>query len=300
MKLADGPVFDAAPIGMFDSGVGGLTVARALIDVLPDEHLIYVGDDARGPYGPRDLSEVHSIAFEITEWLISAGSKLIVVACNTAAAAALTDLQRAFDVPIIGVIEPGVRAALKVAIGNKIGLAATSGTVKSGAYDAVLGRLHPGAELVSVSCPRFVEFVERGETQGPEIAKLAETYLAPVRESAVESLVLGCTHYPLLARVISDAVGRDVTLISSADETAFEVLDIGTRTGTLRYPMAEDAVSGGPALRCFLSTGDPGVFADLGRRFLGPEVTSVRRVDLGTEPGTVLEAWAGTLGLGDC
>lgn len=278
--------FDSPPIGMFDSGVGGLTVARALIDLMPDEHLIYVGDTARGPYGPRNLDDVREIAFEITDWLVRAGVKLVVVACNTAAAAALDSLRREFTLPIVGVVEPGLRAAVRATTGQRIGLCGTTGTVASGTYDRTLRRLRPEAELVSVSCPRFVEFVERGVTSGTEITRLASDYLEPLRDARVDTLVLGCTHYPLLARVISDAVGRHVTLISSADETAFEVLDVCGRTGICRFP-EPGAVSGSHR---FLATADPGAFRELGRRFLGPEVASVMQVDLSIGPEATLTA----------
>lgn len=273
--------FDAAPIGMFDSGVGGLTVARALIDVLPGENILYVGDTLRGPFGPRDLDDVDSIAFEICDWLVRAGSKLIVVACNTAASAALEALQAAYDVPIIGVIEPGVRAALRATRRNRIGVAATVGTVQAGAYDRVVARLGRDVELVSVACPGLVEFVERGDTSGPEVLAHTERLLAPLRSAHIDTLILGCTHYPLLARVISDAVGRDVTLISSADETAFEALDICTRTGMTRNPSSAGA-SATNARHVWTATADASGFRRLGRRFLGPEVDSVHEIDLRT------------------
>ena len=281
------PDFDHPPIGMFDSGVGGLTVARALIDVMPDEHLVYVGDTARGPYGSRRLDEVRDIAFEIAGGLVELGVKLIVVACNTATAAALDELRRQFLVPIIGVIDPGLRAALAVAHGRRgrsvphIGMIGTAGTVESGAYDGALSRLHPGAELISASCPRFVEFVERGVVDGAEIRALADQYLKPLRYVELDALVLGCTHYPLLARVVSDAVGRDVTLISSADETAFEVADICDRTGTRRWRSDTSP----PARHVFVCTGDAISFRGLGLRFLGPEVRSVQHAPPATRAG---------------
>lgn len=259
---------------MFDSGVGGLTVARAVIDVLAHEDLLYLGDTARGPFGPRDLAEVRDFALEIIEWLVAEGVKLVVVACNTAAAAALAEAQATFTVPIVGVVEPGVRAALKATERRLIGMIGTATTVASGAYDDVLARQRSGARLVSVACPRFVEFVERGETAGPEIEALAEGYMAPLRDAGVDTLVLGCTHYPLLARVISDAVGRHVTLISSADETAFEVADIMEMTGTRRP--GDTGVAG---RHRFVCTGDTEVFQELGARFLGPEVATVEHVD---------------------
>jgi len=258
---------------MFDSGVGGLTVARAVIDLFPAEDLIYLGDTARGPYGPRALDEVRGFAFEIIDWLVSEGVKMVVVACNTAAAAALEEAQQTFRIPIIGVVEPGLRAALKATQRRLIGMIGTTGTVDSGAYEHALALMRRDARLVSVACPQFVEFVERGETSGTEVEALAVEYLAPLRDAGIDALVLGCTHYPLLARVISDAVGRDVTLLSSADETAFEMAEILDRTGTRRPRGA------GPGRHRFVATGDVEAFQRLGERFLGPEVASVEHVD---------------------
>ena len=272
------------PIGMFDSGVGGLTVARSLIDLLPAENLLYLGDTARGPYGPRLPAEVRAYALEITDWLVDQGVKLVVVACNTAAAAALEAARERFPVPIIGVVEPGVRAALAVTTSRRIGVIGTPGTIDSGAYERALAALQsPGRRLqiasprwldtalVSLACPRFVEFVERGVTSGPEVAAHVAETLAPLRVSGIDALVLGCTHYPLLARTISDAAGRDVTLISSADETAFEVLDILERTGMRRMS--------GTGTHRFVVTGDTEQFRRLGERFLGPEVAAVEGVN---------------------
>ncbi len=267
---------DATPIAMFDSGVGGLTVARALIDVAPSENLVYLGDTARGPYGPRDLSEVREFVFEITDWLVGNGAKLIVVGCNTASAAALEDAQHAYPLPIVGVIEPGVRAALRATTSDRIGLIGTQGTVDAKAYDAALDRMRPGMGLVSVACPDFVDFVERGITSGPEVTEVARSYVKPLIDAQVDTLILGCTHYPLLARVISDAMGPEVTLISSADETAFEVAEICSRTGIGRF-----VGDGDPTGRHeFYCTADPKSFYELGTRFLGPEVRSVRHIDL--------------------
>lgn len=266
---------DDRPIGMFDSGVGGLTVARAVIDVLPGEDLLYLGDTARGPFGSRELAEVREFALEIVDWLVRQGVKLVVVACNTAAAAALAEAQATFAVPILGVVEPGLRAGLRATSRRRLGMIGTAATVGSGAYEDALGRMRADAVLESVACPRFVEFVERGETSGPEVAAVAEEYLAPLRLAAVDTLILGCTHYPLLARVISDTVGRDVTLISSADETAFEVADIMSLTGTRRR---RDATSA-PGRHRFVCTGDTETFQRLGERFLGPEVATVEHLE---------------------
>lgn len=257
------------PIGMFDSGFGGLTVARAMIDLLPHEDLVYLGDTGRYPYGPRDLSEVARFAHQITEELVERrGVKLVVVACNTAAAAALEQLRARFDVPILGVIEPGVRALAQATRSGHVGVIGTVGTIRSGAYQAAVAEVAPDAELVALACPGFVEFVERGEFDSEQVHVLATALLAPAREASVDSLLLGCTHYPYLARTLSDVMGRDVVLVSSADETAFEVRRLMFECGLTRSPT-------GPGARgstTFVTTGDADWFEELGRRLLGPEL----------------------------
>lgn len=262
---------DDRPIGMFDSGFGGLTVARAVIDLLPSENLVYIGDTGRYPYGPRDLEEVRGFAKQITTKLVKEhDAKFVVVACNTAAAAALGQLQSEFDVPILGVIEPGLRAVVKVTETRRVAVIGTVGTIASGAYQRAL-RAVEGAEHVSLTCaacPGFVEFVERGDTRSDQVYVLAERLLAPVRAAKVDTLLLGCTHYPFLARTISDVVGRDVVLVSSADETAFE----------LRSLLLDDALAcpGAPAgSHTWISSGDTATFRRLGRRLLGPEIDRV-------------------------
>ncbi len=267
---------DPRPIGMFDSGLGGLTVARAVIDLLPDEDLVYVGDTGRYPYGARPLAEVAGFAQEISRLLVAEhGVKLVVVACNTAAAAALEELQCSLPVPVVGVIEPGVRASIKVSEAGRVGVIATVGTVASGAYQrAFLDASRAAAsnlELTCAACPGFVEFVERGEVGTDQVTVLAERLLAPVVDAKVDTLLLGCTHYPFLARTISDVVGRDVVLVSSADETAFEVAGLLAATGARR-------AAGRPAVHRFLSSGPVAAFRDLGQALLGPEVTSVEHV----------------------
>src|SRR5438270_7049002 len=214
---------DGRPIGLFDSGFGGLTVARAVIDLLPAEHIVYVGDTGRYPYGPRPLAEVHRFAAQISDKLVEEhGVKLIVVACNTAASAGVSEPP---GVPVISVIEPGVRAALRATTSGRVGVIGTVGTVSSGSYQRAFAAAAPGAryDLTCAACPGFVEFVERGETSSDQVYVLAERLLAPICEAKVDTLLLGCTHYPFLARTISDVVGRDVVLVSSADETAFDV-----------------------------------------------------------------------------
>jgi glutamate racemase len=261
---------DPRPIGMFDSGFGGLTVARALIDLLPAEDLVYVGDTGRYPYGPRSLEQVRGFALEITRHLVAQeGVKLVVVACNTAAAAGLADLQAAVDVPVVGVIEPGVRSLAQATRAGRAGVIGTVGTVASGAYQRAVAELAPQLELTCAACPGFVEFVERGETRSDQVTILAERLLAPLREAKVDALLLGCTHYPFLARTLSDVMGREVVLVDSADETAFEVR--GLLAGTdLAHP---DLVRVGS--RRWLSSGDVGWFRELGRQLLGPELDEV-------------------------
>ena len=261
------------PIGMFDSGFGGLTVARALIDLLPAEHLVYLGDTGRYPYGPRHLDEVRGFAHQISTYLLDRYEvKLLVVACNTAAAAALDELQATLPVPVVGVIEPGVRSALRATRNNKVGVIGTVGTIGSGAYQRATAAAEATVELVCASCPGFVEFVERGDTTSDQVHVLAERLLAPVRDAGVDTLLLGCTHYPFLARTISDVVGRDVVLVSSADETAFEVLHLLSGTDLAR------AADAGPGTHTFLSSGDVEWFRELGNRLLGPELDRVEPV----------------------
>lgn len=263
---------------MFDSGFGGLTVARALIDLMPEEDLVYLGDTARYPYGSRSLDEVAAFSRQIAEHLIADhGVKLLVVACNTASAAALDELAEHVDVPVVGVIEPGVRALLEATVTGHVGVIGTVGTIASGAYQAAVADLDAtragSTELAAVACPGFVEFVERGDFDSTEVHLLAERLLAPVSEAKVDTLLLGCTHYPYLARTIIDVLGSDVMLVSSADETAFEV----------RRLIAESQV-GNPEHNVgtheFWTTGDVNRFEQLGRELLGPELRAARQVSL--------------------
>lgn len=257
------------PVAMFDSGFGGLTVARAVIDLLPNEHIVYFGDTARYPYGPRSHAEVRAFARQITEWLIAAHDpKMIVVACNTAAAVALEELQKLVDIPVIGVLEPGLASLVKVTTTGRVGMIGTVGTVASGAYQRLADHYAPEVSLTCAACPGFVEFVERGETSSDQVHVLAERLLAPIRDAKVDSLLLGCTHYPFLARTIADVMGRDVVLVSSADETAFEIQRLIDSAGAAR-------VSTEPPTRRFVSSGDVDTFAKLGRQLLGPELDDV-------------------------
>lgn len=262
------------PIGMFDSGFGGLTVARAVIDLLPGEDLVYIGDTGRYPFGDKPLDEVRRYARELAWSLVhDFGAKALVVACNTAAAALPvheleSELAAAgLDIPVIGVIDPGSQALVRATRSGSVGVIGTIGTINSGAYDLAVARAAYGAtiDLTSAACPGFVEFVERGRTSGPEVTLLAERLLAPIREAKVDALLLGCTHYPFLARVISEVLGDNVMLVSSADETAFALRDL-LEAGGRRCARTE----GGSAR--FLSSGDVMWFENLGRRLLGPEL----------------------------
>jgi glutamate racemase len=257
-----------APIGVFDSGVGGLTVARAIIDQLPHESILYVGDTARGPYGPRPLAEVRSFALEIMDQLVDAGVKAIVIACNSASAATLRDARERYDVPLIEVIQPAARRAVSATRTGKVGVIGTQATVDSGAYlDAFAAA--PQLTISSVACPKFVEFVERGETSGGEITKVAKDYLQPLIDADVDTLVLGCTHYPLLTGVISYVMGNEVTLVSSADETAKDLYRV-----LVEHDLLRSSSDSAPSYK-FVATGDSAKFAHLARRFLGPEVVHV-------------------------
>ncbi|MDV8000806.1 glutamate racemase [Rhodococcus sp. IEGM 1408] len=265
-----------APIGVFDSGAGGLTVARAIMDQLPDESLIYVGDTANGPYGPLPIARVRHHALAVADSLVDRGVKALVIACNTASAAMLRDARERYPVPVVEVIQPAARRAVATTRSGRIGVIATRATVASQAYDDAVAAAS-GVELTSVACPKFVEFVERGITSGRQVLGLAEAYLAPIRDADVDTLVLGCTHYPLLSGVVQLAVGDHVTLVSSAEETAKDVLRVLT-SGDLLRPHDP----GSPATREFLVTGDPAAFRRVASRFLGPGLVAVGR------SGTVL------------
>jgi glutamate racemase len=269
------------PVGVFDSGLGGLTVLRALIDLLPEERVVYFGDTGRFPYGPKSASEVRAHAHEITDVLLGRNIKALVVACNSAAAAALDTLRADLDIPVIGVIEPGLRAAARVTRSGRVGVIGTVGTIASGAYqrlaDTVGVEEGVELELTCAACPGFVEFVEAGDVDSDQVHVLAERLLSPVRSAGVDTLVLGCTHYPLLARTINDVMSRDVVLVSSADETAFAVRELLTSEEILatRTQAEGGPVQGSDPRHVFLTSGCVDTFRTLGARFLGPEVAAV-------------------------
>jgi glutamate racemase len=259
-----------APIGIFDSGVGGLTVARSVIDQLPAEQVLYVGDTARGPYGPRPIAEVRAFALDVMDHLVDSGVKAVVIACNSASAAVLRDARERYPVPVVEVIKPAVRRAVRATRGGRIGVIGTLATVTSGAYEDAFAAA-PHLKVLTRACPRFVDFVEAGVVTGPEILAVAHEYLDPLLADGIDTLVLGCTHYPLLTGVLAYVCGDDVTLVSSAEETAKDTYRTLTAHG-LGRPDPTTA----PTHR-FVATGDPAPFAKLGRRFLGPEVAAVER-----------------------
>ena len=271
----DGGDLGSRPIGVFDSGVGGLTVARSIIDQLPNESILYVGDTANGPYGPLPIAEVRANALGVMDELVDSGVKLLTIACNSASAAVLRDARERYTarygIPVIEVIQPAVRRAVSITRSGRIGVIGTSATVGSRAYEDTFAAA-PNLAITSVACPDFVSFVEAGVTTGPELLAVADAYLAPLRAAGVDTVVLGCTHYPLLTGVISYVMGEDVALVSSAEETAKDVyraLATNRLQRTVSTPPAHD----------FIATGDAKQFETLARRFLGPEVLSVRHVD---------------------
>ncbi|MDQ3153027.1 MAG: glutamate racemase [Actinomycetota bacterium] len=250
-----------APIGVFDSGVGGLTVARAIADQLPAEQLHYVGDTAHGPYGPQTVAQVRRHALAVADDLVAAGVKLLVIACNTASAACLVDARERYDVPVVEVVRPAVRRAVAATRTGRLGVIGTRATIASRAYEDAFAAA-PHVRVTGVACPRFVDFVECGTTSGRQVLGLAQSYLEPLQRADVDTLVLGCTHYPLLTGVLQIVMGDGVTLVSSAEETAKDVVRVLTGRDLLREgPQAEHR---------FTATGDPASFARLSRRFLGP------------------------------
>jgi glutamate racemase len=256
------------PIGMFDSGVGGLTVARAVIDVLPHEDLVYFGDSARCPYGPRSPQEVRKFALQIMDVLVAEGVKLVVIACNSAASNALEEARHRYDVPVISVIDPAVRAAIAATRNRRIGLIGTEATVRSHAYDDAVAATKANVALFSRACPRFVEFVERGDQASDDLLAVAHEYLDPLRDDGVDTLILGCTHYPLLSGMIHYVMGEEVVLVSSAEVTATDVY-AKLRDDDLLNP--SDALGD----HRFVVSSEEGISSELGTRFLGPEFGKV-------------------------
>lgn len=265
---------DDAPIGIFDSGVGGLTVARAVSQLLPRESLVYIGDTARSPYGPKPIAQVRRYALEVLDSLVDQGVKMLVIACNTASAAMLHDARERYSVPVVEVIRPAVRTALATTRNGRVGVIGTSGTIASGAYQDLL-EVSPGVSVHAQACPRFVEFVEAGVTDTSDVLRAAQGYLAPLREAGVDTLVLGCTHYPFLEGAISYVMGEDVSLVSSDTETAKDVY---------RQLLVRDLLAGPDAAahHVYEATGSSAeAFIALAHRLMGREVSSVRLVETG-------------------
>lgn len=263
-----------APIGIFDSGVGGLTVARAIGDQLPRESMLYIGDTLHSPYGPKPIADVRRYSLDVLDTLVEQGVKMLVIACNTASAAVLRDARERYELPVVEVIGPAVRTAISTTRNGRIGVIGTAGTIGSGAYQDMLG-VAPGVEVFTAACPRFVEFVEAGVTGSAELLAVAEEYLRPLREAEVDTLVLGCTHYPFLKGAISYVMGPDVTLVSSDSETAKDVYRELVVGDLLASQSAQSRLT-------YEATGaDTATFTALANRLLGREVRDVRLVRTG-------------------
>jgi glutamate racemase len=264
---------DARPIGVFDSGVGGLTVLHECLVTMPNEDFVYLGDHARLPYGPRTRDEVRRFAHEIGLYLERQGVKMVVVACNTATSAALPDLQELLHVPVVSVIVPEAHAAVHATRNRSIGLLATELTVASGRYESLVRTLDAGARFHAVACPKLVPLIEAGDTASDEIVAAVRDYAMPLKEAGCDTVILGCTHYPLIRPVFQRTFGRDVTLVFSAVETAREVAETLDRKGFQHERDREGAYR-------FLTTGDPAVFRALGERFLQLPLGEVERVEV--------------------
>jgi glutamate racemase len=264
---------DSRAIGVFDSGMGGLTVLHECLVTLPHEDFVYLGDGARLPYGPRPLDEIRRFAREIAGYLERDGVKLVVAACNSATAAALPDLQRELAVPVVGVLAPEAHAAALATRNRRIGLLATEATVASGRYPALVQALDAGVEVTSVPCPRLVPLIEGDDPFGEETAAAVREYASPLKEAGVDTVILGCTHYPLIRPILQRIFGRRVTLVFSAEETAREVAETLSRKGIENEDSREGAYR-------FLTTGDPALFREMGRRFLQLPIDAAERVEL--------------------
>jgi len=261
------------PIGIFDSGVGGLTVAKKIFELLPHENVIYFGDTARYPYGPRSKEIVRKFSLQNVNFLLSQKVKFIVVACNTASSVALDELKGKYNIPMIGVVEPGASAAVKATVNGKIGVIGTVGTIHSGAYAKAIHRLAPQLKVYSIACPLFVSLAEEGYVNKEATLLIAKEYLNLLIKKRIDTLVLGCTHYPLLKNVISQTMGKDVKLIDSAEETAEEVKSFLKKYGLLRN-------TGKESFRSFYVSDVPDRFIEVGERFLKGKIAKVKRVDI--------------------
>ncbi|HVX08335.1 glutamate racemase [Humibacter sp.] len=268
------PAATDAPIGIFDSGVGGLTVARAVRDQLPNESVLYVGDTANSPYGPKPIAQVRALALEALDFLVEQGVKMLVIACNTASSAMLRDARERYDVPVVEVIQPAVRRAVATTRSGRVGVIGTLGTINSRAYEDAFAAA-PELRLFTQACPRFVEFVESGVTSGQELLDVASDYLRPLQQAQIDTLVLGCTHYPFLKGAISYVMGENVALVSSDVETANDVYRVLVSRGL------ERTAAGEPSIRYEATGDDTESFVRLAHRMLGTDVSSVDVVRTG-------------------
>ena len=264
---------DPRPVGVFDSGVGGLTVLHECLVTMPHEDFVYLGDHARLPYGPRALPEIRRFAHEIGAYLAAQDVKLIVVACNAATSAGLPDLQEALDVPVIGVITPEAHAAVQATRNRRIGLLATQATVTAGRYEALVRTLDAGARVTAVACPKLVPLIESDEPFGEATVDAVREYAAPLKAAGVDTVILGCTHYPLIRQIVQRVFGRGVTLVFSAEETAREVAETLGRKGIENDERRDGTYR-------FLTTGDPEAFRVMGARFLQLPIGAVERVGI--------------------
>jgi glutamate racemase len=260
-----------SPIGVFDSGIGGLTVLHEIIQTMPKENTVYLGDTARAPYGTKSVETVLRYSYENSEFLIEKGVKVVVVACNTSTAIALGQLRSRLNLPVVGVIEPGVRRAIKSTKNKKVGVIGTEATIQSGAYTRALKAVDANIEVYSRACPLFVPLVEEGWTDNEVVEMTAKAYLQGFKQSGIDTLVLGCTHYPLLKKAIRNFLGRRVRLVDSAEETAKEVESMLKADSSLR--------KNGKGAHSFFVTDAPERFIKVGRRFLGEKVESAVRIE---------------------
>ena len=263
---------DNRPIGVFDSGIGGLTVVNSLVNVLPGETILYVGDTARVPYGNKSSDRIQKFSYEITRWLIEQDCKMVVVACNTASSLALDHLKSKFSVSIIGVISPGVDYAIQATNNRNIGVLGTQATINSDAYGKQLRSIQSDITVVSQPCPLFVPLAEEGWVEGYVPLAIAKTYLQPLQKSLVDTVILGCTHYPLLKGIIRDVLGNDINLVDSGEATAAIVKSV-----IVKHNYLSDTQHGG--IHCFV-TDDPGSFNVLADRFVNARISATTHIDI--------------------
>lgn len=269
------------PVGVFDSGLGGLSVAARILDTLPNERILYFADNAHVPYGEKPLDEIRGFALEITSFLINNGAKAVVMACNMSSAIALNAAQECFpEIPIIGMIEPGARAALRVSNGRPIGVLATTGTTNSGAYPRIIEQIAPGCKVVSQACPRFVPLVESGQAESEDAEAAARTYVEPLLHEHCGTIILGCTHYPFLRKVIEAAAGPDVKVIDPADEVA-RALAVILRDRNMAATELTQAHE-------YFTSGDPAGFATLGSAFMGRPIDTIKHAQWGVDLGRAM------------